>query len=158
MGDPGQHIASRDKATAAVGCERHGTLLQQTLVRAPLVVVCDERGEHPAQVAFVQDEQVVLALPAGGADPALGHRVRPRRPVGRPYEFRPLAPEDSVETSRELRVPIADQEPAGQGSILDLPAQLPGLLRHAGGGRLRGAAGEMHPVLARNASGRYAAR
>ncbi len=42
-----------------------------------------------------------------------GGSIRTRRPVGGLHYFRALAAEDGVETGRELRVPIADQEPAG---------------------------------------------
>ena len=63
----------------------------------------------------------------------------------RSIDFRPFAADDSVEADRELRVPIADQEPAGQGTVLDLPRQIAGLLGDPGSGRVRGAAGEMHP-------------
>ncbi len=40
-------------------------------MRATLVVVRDELGEHAVQVPSVQDEQLVQALPAHRADPVL---------------------------------------------------------------------------------------
>lgn len=48
----------------------------------PAVVQLLTNVVERALVPFTQDEQAVQAFPAGGADPALRHHVRTRRPVG----------------------------------------------------------------------------
>jgi hypothetical protein len=45
-------------------------------MRAVMVVLVDELRKHPPQVALADENQVVEALPAGSADPALGDGVR----------------------------------------------------------------------------------
>jgi hypothetical protein len=122
MDDPGQHITSRNPISAALGDVWYRALLLQTLVRAPLVVVRNKGSEHPVQVTLVQDEQVVQTLTTHGAHPTLRHGVGTRRLVGSPHDFSSFAPEDDIETGRELRISITNQEPAGHGAILDLPA------------------------------------
>ena len=67
------------------------------------------RGEHPAQMALVDDQQVVEALAPHRPDPPLGDRVRRRRPVRRAHDRDALAAEDRVERRGELGVPVADQ-------------------------------------------------
>ena len=69
----------------------------RTIVRVPLMGIGDERREYAVEVARIQDEPVVQVRAACGSDPVLGHRVRPRRPEGRSYDFHSLAPEDRVE-------------------------------------------------------------
>ena len=54
---------------------------------------------------------MVEALGPHGPDPALRVSVRPRRANGCPENRGPLGPEDLVERSRVLGVPVPDEEP-----------------------------------------------
>ncbi len=60
--------------------------LFEALVWSGQVVVRDELGEHPFEMAPAENGQVVQALAANGAHPALGEGVRARAPVGRPED------------------------------------------------------------------------
>src|SRR5262249_52888406 len=53
-------------------------------VRAIVVVVSHVLGEHPTEMALVQDDDVVEQLAAHAADPALGYAVLPGAAVRRP--------------------------------------------------------------------------
>jgi len=78
---PAQHGAGSDGAGGAT--DRRGRRLQcQRAVRPLPVVVRRELGRHAAQARLVEDDHVVEALPAEGADESLGDGVRPRRPDG----------------------------------------------------------------------------
>jgi hypothetical protein len=57
------------------------------------------------------DLEPVEAVAADGADPALGDRVRLRRPKRRAHDLNAFALEDIVEGAAELAVAIVDQEP-----------------------------------------------
>ena len=57
-----------------------------------------------------EDENVIEALSPDGADPAFGERVRPRRTDGGLHHRETFRPQDLVEGSRELRVPIPQQD------------------------------------------------
>ena len=91
------------------------------------------------------DEQVVEALRARRADPALGVGVRVRRAVGRAHDLDPLGREHRVEGRRELGVAIVDEEAGRRARLLQRPGEVARLLGDPGGGRVGGAAGEMDP-------------
>src|SRR5674476_749119 len=91
--------------------------LLAALVRAMVVVVGLELGQHHAQVAFARDEQVVKAFAAYGADEPLGVRVRSRsldRRLDDPHAGRG---EQRVEGGRELLSLIHISEPTRQAEI-----------------------------------------
>ena len=117
-------------------------------MRARLVVVRDVLGQDAAQVRLVDDEQVVEALRARRADPALGVGVRGRRAVGRAHDLDPLGREDRVEGRRELGVAIVDEEAGRRARLLQRPGEVARLLRDPGGGRVGGAAGEVDAARA----------
>ena len=123
-------------------------LLVQALVRARLVVVRDVVGQDAAQVRLVDDEEVVEALRAHRADPALGVGVRRRRAVGRAHDLDPLGREHRVEGRRELGVAIVDEEAGRRARLLQRPGEVARLLRDPGGGRVGGAAGEVDAARA----------
>src|SRR5262245_43692567 len=46
----------------------------------PRIEVGDVLVQHPLEVVLVNDEQMIQTFAPGRSDPALGERVRPRRP------------------------------------------------------------------------------
>jgi hypothetical protein len=95
------------------------------LVRSRLAVVVDEFLQHALQMSPTKDQQVIQALSPRRPHPALGERVRPRRSCRCAHHLHAFAPEHLIEAGVELGVPVADQEPGGQLSILQLPGQVP---------------------------------
>src|SRR6516165_1141504 len=76
--EPADDIASADGAGqvgGGGGRPRWGEL--EAAMRPGRVVVVEVLGEDRLQVAARENEQVVEAVLADGADPALGERVRP---------------------------------------------------------------------------------
>ena len=61
--------------------------LVQPLVRAGLIVEADVNVKHAAEVGFADEQQVVEALLADRADPALGDRIG----IGARYGVRMLS-------------------------------------------------------------------
>src|SRR6266581_2062802 len=89
-----------------IGCSQ----VERT-VWAPLVVVADIDPEYALELAAIEDQEPVEALPPCAADPALNVRVRVRRSDRSPDDPHRFAVEDGVEGAAELRVPVVDQEP-----------------------------------------------
>src|SRR6266571_6591850 len=89
------------------------------------------------------DQEPVEALGAGGADEALGERVRLRRSHRRLDDLDSFAGEDGVEVAAELAVPVVDEEAKRRSPLLERPGELAGLLGDPWSGRVRGAAGEV---------------
>lgn len=120
---PTKDRAGADRAGAWL---RHG--LRRLQVQAPMramgVVVGDVLAEHRAEVALVQDDEVVQALPPQRADHALGDRVgtgRPdRREEGRDAQGRSPFPE--VAAVDGVAIP---QQVAGLPAPRRRPEQLP---------------------------------
>ena len=115
----------------------------QRAVRPVAVVVVDEDTEHAFEVAAVHDQEPVQALGAGGADEALGERVRFRCSHGSLDDLDAFADEDGVEVAGELAVAVADQEATRRWTLLQCPGELARLLGDLGTGRVRGAAGQV---------------
>jgi hypothetical protein len=70
----------------------------------------DVDPEHLLKLPPADDQDPLEAVAPDGADPALGERVRLRRPKGRVEDLDALASEDLVEGFAELAVAIVDQE------------------------------------------------
>jgi hypothetical protein len=88
-------------------------------------------------VTSAEDQHVVEALSSNGADPTFRERVCPGCPDGRLHDAEALGPEDLVERSGELGVPVPDEkhlliEASGDRQV---PSQLgdPGRVGSAGG-------------------------
>lgn len=75
------------------------------------VVVVDVDVRHVFELSAVRDQEPVEAVAVDGADPALGERVRIRRPKRCADDLDALALEDVVEGAAELAVAVVDQEP-----------------------------------------------
>jgi len=74
------------------------------------VVVVDVDAEHLLKLSPADDQDPVEAVAADGADPALGERVRLRRPERCADDLDAFAPEDLVEDTAELAVSVVNQE------------------------------------------------
>ncbi len=122
--------------------------LVETLVGTSLVVLGNEHTEDVLEVTPAKDQEVVKQLPANGAHPPLSKGIGPRCPVGKPNYPHAFAGEDLIKGSRELGVPIAEQETGPQPGALERPNQVAGLLRHPGRRRMGGAATQMDTAAA----------
>jgi hypothetical protein len=127
---------------------RTGRPLSETLMWPGVVVVLDELAEDIFKVPAAEDQQVVQALAANGAHPALGEGVRARAPVGSPKYPDTLGAEDLVEHGGELVVAIPEQELDREPALLKLPGEVACLLDDPGAGRVVGAAGEVDAAAA----------
>src|ERR1035437_9509685 len=95
-----------------------------------LVVVADVLGEHLVEVSSGDDEEMVEALLADGADEALGVRVRTRRTHRRADALDADRGEDFVEAGGELGVAVADEEPEAPAGIVQIGGEVAGDLSH----------------------------
>src|SRR5260370_13302738 len=96
-------------------------------------------------MAPVYDQEPVETFGAGGADDALGERVRLRRLDRRFDDLDAFGSEDGVEVARELAVAVTDQEAKGIRSFLECPGELARLLGNPGSGRIGCTAGHVDP-------------
>jgi hypothetical protein len=120
-------------------------LLVESLVRPTLVVEGGVRRQYPLQMALVQDEQVVQALAAGAADPALGIPIRLRAVRRCVQDLQPFAAEGGVKRLRELPIAVVQHDPGRQCALLQAPGDVACLLGHPGSGWVGGTAGEIDP-------------
>ena len=74
------------------------------------VVVVDVNVQDALKLSATDDQQPVEAVAPDGADPALGKRVRLRRPKRGADDLDALAFEDVVEGATEFAVAVVDQE------------------------------------------------
>jgi hypothetical protein len=92
------------------------------------VVVPDVAVEDAKEVAAAGDQEMIQALPAHGADPALGDGVGVGR-LGRCADDLGAEPvPEVIEGSGELAVAVAEQEPDGAGLLIKRDGQVAGLL------------------------------
>ena len=138
-----EDVMPLDRSRPRVVCQRHGTALVEPLMRSALIEESDVVGQDPCEVALVQDEQVIQALLARRPDPSLRHGVRVRSPVGGKDDLDVLGSEHGVKARGERRISVMDEEADRQRPVLDLPTEMPRLLRHPGRGRMLSAAGEV---------------
>ena len=89
-------------------------------------VVRDVRLEHSLEVPPTVDQDVVEALAAHGPHEPLRECIRPKCADRRSDDANALAAEDLVERSRELGVPVANEEPHTRKPLVD--GEVPGLL------------------------------
>ena len=100
----------------------------QRAVRAMPVVMIDVLPQHCSEVAGSDDQEVVEAFAAQGADEAFCDRVRPGCPDRGVDDADVGAGEHGVERCGELAVPVADQEPEPVGAVAEIQEQVAGLL------------------------------
>jgi hypothetical protein len=114
------------------------------------VVVLDVEVQDANKLPAPCDQEMVQALLARGANPALGDGVGVGvRSLDRREDDLSAEPVPHVvEGSGELAVTVVDQEPDGGGVLIERRDEVAGLLRDPGTGWVRGDAGEMHtPVV-----------
>jgi hypothetical protein len=120
-----QPVASADRAAANSTTSEVRDVRAAVPARPLAVVMASELPKDSLKVAPAEDQHVVEALPACRPDPPLGEGVRLRAPDRRLDDFHPLGPEDLVQGTGALRVPVSDQEP---NAPKPLPRrQVPGL-------------------------------
>src|ERR687892_2045732 len=83
----------------------------ETSMGPGIVVVGSVSLEHSLEVAASEYKDPVEALGPNRSHPPLGERVRSRGPDRRLDDVHSFGPEDLVEGTGELRVPVPDQEP-----------------------------------------------
>jgi hypothetical protein len=110
----------------------------------PAVVVGDVPGKDSPQVAFAEDQDAVGELGSGGEDESFGEAVRPRTLRWDPHSVDSCAGQDAVERCRELAGPVADEEPEGGGTVVEVHQQVVGLLGGPGSGRMAGRPEDVH--------------
>ena len=59
---------------------RDRRIFVQREVRAPLVIIGEEKSKRASQGLFIPDDDVIETLPPQGANQALHERILPRRP------------------------------------------------------------------------------
>ena len=99
-------------------------------------------------MARSDDQEVVDAFSAQGADEAFGDGVRSRCPDRGAEDADVGAGEHRVEGGGELAVPIADQELELGGVVTEVDEQVAGLLGHPGAGGVGGDPGEVYAATA----------
>jgi hypothetical protein len=76
------------------------------------------------QVRNVPDPRAVGQLRAQGSEPALHHRVLPRRPNTGTDHLDPRDGEDLVEAGVEARITVVDQEPGAHPRVVGVHQQV----------------------------------
>ena len=147
MDEAAQYVATTERACP--GVSMYGPWpgncggQSETAMRSLLTVVLHVRPQDALEVPTPEDEDVIQTLGANGAHEPLGEGVGSRCPDGRSDHPDALALEHLIERPRELRVPVAHEEPDVPEPFPD--RQVPRLLGDPGGVGMRGDAGEMHP-------------
>jgi hypothetical protein len=86
----------------------------------PPVVVRAVPGKDGPQVAFAEDEDAVGELGSGGQDESLGEAVRSRTSRWDLHGRYVGAGQDCVERCGELAGAVADEEPEGRGTVVEV--------------------------------------
>src|ERR1035437_3125238 len=143
--DAAEDVATSD-GLAADRCHRTRDRLGElkAAVWSRLVVVADVLGEHLVEVSSGDDEEMVEALLADGADEALGVRVRTTRTHRRADALDADRGEHLVEAGGELGVAVADEEPEAPAGIVHVRGEVPGYLGHPGTVRVGSGPENMH--------------
>jgi hypothetical protein len=92
------------------------------------VVVLDVEVQDAKKLPTPSDQEVVQALPAHGADPALGDGAGVRGLDRSADDLGADRVPDVIEGPGELAVTVADQEPGGSGLLIKRDGQVAGLL------------------------------
>src|SRR5215207_11439192 len=96
------------------------------------VVVLDVEVQDVTKLPPPGDQEVVQALPAYGANPALGDGIGVRRLNRCADDLGADRAPDVVEGSGELAVSVVDQEPDGRGIVFEGGEEVTGLLGDPG--------------------------
>jgi hypothetical protein len=104
-----------------------------------VVVVGCVPGEDKPQVVFAEDQDAVGEFGSGGADEAFGVAVRSGTSWWDLHGLDAGAGENGVERGGELAVAVADQEPEGGDTVVEVHQQIASLLGRPGSSRMASA-------------------
>ena len=108
---PGAALKSRSRSLLALArlavCS---ACLFQGIVKAVFVVVVRVIADQPAEMLFVQCDDVVQDFPPATSDPALRYSILPGRLDARPLGFQTRRRQKGDDLIVELRVSIQDDE------------------------------------------------
>jgi hypothetical protein len=93
---------------------------------------------------FAEDQDAVGEFGSGGQDEAFGEAVRSRASRWDLHGDDPDAGEDGVERGGELAGSVADEEPEGGDTIVEVHQQVAGLLGGPGSSRVAGRPEDVH--------------
>jgi hypothetical protein len=110
------------------------------------VVVAGVGLDGALELAAVEDEDSVEALAADAADPTLHVRVGVRRPDRGSDDLHALTAEEGVEGMRELCVSVTDQDTRLFTAVVEIHAEVSGLLEHPGAVGVGGAREVVDPA------------
>ena len=114
MDEAPEEVPSNPRATGVkrnrIG-PRLWRLQVETSMGPGIVVVGSVSLEHSLEVAASEHKDPVQALGPNRSHPPLGERVRSRGPDRRLDDLHSFGPEDLVEGTGDLRVPVSDLEP-----------------------------------------------
>ena len=113
-------------------------------VRPVIVVVVLVVTKHGRGVPLVDDQDAVEELAAEAADEAFGDRVGPWRPHRRPEDADLDGGEDRVERRGELGIAVPDEEPEAPSGVVEIHAEVAGLLGQPGSGGMCGDAEDVY--------------
>jgi hypothetical protein len=88
--------------------------------------------QHLSQMAFTEDEQMIQTFPSHAANPSFRIGIGLRRAVGRENDFHALRGKYRIKAGRKLPVTIMQHKAQALPCILQLPHQMPCLLRYPG--------------------------
>jgi hypothetical protein len=121
--------------------------LLERAVRTVFVVVADVGTHDLLELAAADDQDPVEAFAPQASHPALGVRLRPWRPHGRPDDADALRAEHLVEAARELAVAVANEEAHRPLLLGERHHQVARLLAYPTLVRIRGHATEVDVAL-----------
>jgi hypothetical protein len=108
------------------------------------VVVGAVLGKDGPQMALAEDQDAVSELDSGGQDESFREAVRPRTSRWDLHGVDAGAGHDSVERGGELACSVADEEPEGGGTVVEVHQQIAGLLGGPCSGRVAGRPQDVH--------------
>ena len=108
------------------------------------VVVGAVAREDPTQVPFAEDQDAVGEFGFGGQDETFGEAVRSRASRWNLHGVDPDVGEGGVEGGGELASSVADEEPEGGDTVVEVLQQVAGLLGGPGSSRVSGRLEDVH--------------
>jgi hypothetical protein len=117
-------------------------------VRTVLVVMLHIDPQHTRKLPGADDQELVQALLADGPDPPFGDGVGVRRLNRCADDLGTGRAPHVIERPGELGVPVADQELARAGLLVEDGDQVASLLGNPPSRRVSGDAGKVHPSVA----------
>jgi hypothetical protein len=109
-----------------------------------VVVVAHINAQYLLKLMAGEDQDPVKAFLTQCSDPTFGDGVRVGCQHRRSYDVDAVGPEDGIEASGELGVPVSHEEPNPTRPLGERHREVAGLLSYPGLIRVRGRAGEVH--------------